>query len=62
MFSEVFPMSTRTFRVATLVLGGLVVLGASLDAATGGNVSRHAIDHLECVACSACAWVHSLVS
>ena len=54
-------MSKRTFRVATLVLGGLVVLGVSLDAATGGNVSQHAIDHLECVACSACAWVASLV-
>ena len=55
-------MSRRSFRVATLVLGGLVVLGASLDAATGGTVSQHAIDHLECVACSVCAWVSSLVS
>jgi hypothetical protein len=54
-------MSLRTFRIATLVLGGLVVLGASLDAATGGSVSHSAIDHLECVACSACEWVSSLL-
>jgi hypothetical protein len=55
-------MSRRSFRVATLVLGGLVVLGVSLDAATGGTVSQHAMNHLECVACSACAWVSSLLN
>ena len=54
-------MSKRAFRVTTLVLGGLVVLGASVDAATGGTVSQQAIDHLGCVACSACAWVGSLL-
>jgi hypothetical protein len=54
-------MSTRTFRVTALVFGALVVLGASVDAASGGTVSQHVVNHLECVACAACAWVSSLV-
>ena len=53
-------MSKRHFRIATLVLGGLVVLGVSLDAATGAT-SPSVLERLGCVACSACAWVGSLV-
>jgi len=54
-------MSARTFRVTALVFGVLVVLGASVDAASGGTVSQHVVNHLECVACAACAWVSALV-
>jgi hypothetical protein len=53
-------MSRRTFRIATLVIGGLVVLGVSVDAATGVT-SPSVLERLGCVACSACAWVGSLI-
>ena len=47
-------MSKRAFRIAVMVLGGLVVLGVTVDAATG-----HApgLSRLGCVVC----WAHSLV-
>ena len=50
-------MNKRTFRIAALVLGGLVVVGASADAATGGQASAAVGEFV----CCACAWVHSLL-
>jgi hypothetical protein len=47
-------MSKRTFRIAVMVLGGLVVLGATVDAATGHAAG---LSRLGCVVC----WAHSLI-
>jgi len=50
-------MSKSSLRIAVFVVGGLVVIGASADAATGGKVSAAAGEF----ACCACAWLQSLL-
>ena len=50
-------MNKRSLRIAVFVIGGLVVIGASADAATGGQASAAVGEFV----CSACAWVQSLL-
>ena len=47
----------RLFALVALVVVGVVVLGASAHAAAGAG---H--DAAECVACSLCEWLHSVLS
>lgn len=50
-------MLSRRFKIAALTLGGLVVLAATVDAATGADTPSM----LERAACHACAFIHSLI-
>ena len=47
----------RLFALVALVVVGVVVLGASAHAAAGAGR-----DAAECVACSLCEWLHSVLS
>jgi len=49
-------MKKHPFTIAALVAGVLVMIAASADAATGGQV-HEAVGE---VVCCACAWVQSL--
>lgn len=49
-------MKKHTVMIAVLVAGGLVVIAASADAATGGQVHEAVGEAVGC----ACAWLHSL--
>ena len=53
----VVAMSKKTFKIAALALGGLIVLAASVDAANGTDSPSVLAQAL----CSACELIHSLV-